>query len=347
MTELEVFLPYGRQAGSARVRVFEWLERTRVEAAIHDYVGGHDARAGTVLRHPLGALRAERAIRRACASVPARVLVHTQISPLSNGSAEACLLRGAAHSVFDFDDGLQWDWGEQHLLRRLRPKAATTLAAVQAASIVIAGNDLLADWASQIARAVVVIPSCVDPDDYVAKTDYVVADPPRLGWLGSPPTEVQLRTITAPLLEIHRTTGARLTVVSRGAAPLGPLDDMVDRVTWSPDRMHTLPATWDIGLMPMPAGLFDRAKCGYKLLQYGAVGLPMAGSPVGVNDDILARFGAPRPADDGEWVDVLRGMLDAAPSGREATAQRASAAVREGYTYARWRDTWRSAVGLG
>ena len=45
------------------------------------------------------------------------------------------------------------------------------LAAAQQADRVIAGNEILADWASEVARDVVVVPSCVAVKQYRQKID--------------------------------------------------------------------------------------------------------------------------------------------------------------------------------
>jgi hypothetical protein len=39
--------------------------------------------------------------------------------------------------------------------------------------------------------------------------------------------------------------------------------------------------------MPLPDEPFTRGKCGYKLIQYMAAGLPVVASPVGVNKTIV------------------------------------------------------------
>ena len=41
----------------------------------------------------------------------------------------------------------------------------------------------------------------------------------------------------------------------------------------------------DIGVGPVPDAPYERGKCGYRLLQFGAAGVPFVASPVGVNRD--------------------------------------------------------------
>jgi len=44
---------------------------------------------------------------------------------------------------------------------------------------------------------------------------------------------------------------------------------------------------FDIGIMPLFDTPWERGKCGYKLIQYMAVGKPVVASPVGINKEIV------------------------------------------------------------
>jgi glycosyltransferase involved in cell wall biosynthesis len=338
--------PYGRRGPSSRVRVFEWLDRIAEPRVISSYISHHNASPSEVARHPVAVLAAESRLRRMAAQRPERLLLHREASPLSRGDLERRLLSTSAFSVYDFDDALQWDWGAGGRLRRIAPKAPKALIAAQTADRVVAGNPVLGEWAAEHSRDVIVIPSCVAPDRYRRKTDYTVGDPPRLGWIGSASNEVHLRLVASALQEVHRRTGARLTLIGTTRPALGALEDMIDRVAWSESIQYALLAEFDVGLAPVPDELYTRGKSGYKLLQYAAAGTPVVASPVGVNREILSALGMPGPEGAEEWADAILDLLTRPAQARAALGRRAREVIELHYSFDAWLPRWRDAMGL-
>ncbi|MDX3451818.1 glycosyltransferase [Streptomyces sp. ME02-8801-2C] len=338
--------PYSRRAGSSRVRVFEWLDRVDMDFTVNSYASLADAAPTRLARHPVSVARAELRLQRLASARPRRLLLHREASPISRGWWERRLLTCAEFAVYDFDDALQWDLGAGGLARRLAPKADKARTAVRHADRVIAGNDVLADWAAQRHGDVVVIPSCVAPEDYIPKTSYALHDPPRLGWLGSPHNEAYLLLVAGALEEIHSRSGARLTLVGTTKRSLGRMEAFIDRVAWSPDSQGAALADIDIGLMPLPTTAYSLGKCGYKLLQYGAAGLPAVATPIGVNADILRQFQMPAARGDGEWTEVIQSLLDSSDAARERLGRTARAVVGRRYSFDAWRPRWMAALEL-
>jgi glycosyltransferase involved in cell wall biosynthesis len=97
---------------------------------------------------------------------------------------------------------------------------------------------------------------------------------------------------------------ARFTAIGIDAAALGlPMDS----VPWSEQTEAQDIARLDVGIMPLVDAPFERGKCGYKLIQYMACGLPVVASPVGVNRQIVEHgvngFLAETPE---QWATALR-----------------------------------------
>jgi glycosyltransferase involved in cell wall biosynthesis len=338
--------PYGRGAGSSRVRVFSWIDRLQLPVQVHSYVSHHNADPRQILRQPRRIWRAEADLRALVSSHPRWLLLHREASPLSRGGLETALLAAADLAIYDFDDALYCDRGEGPPWRRLAPKAPKALAAARRADRVVAGNDILADWASHLARDVVVIPSCVAVEHYRQKMHYRLADPPRLVWIGSADNEPILSTIADALVELNRRTGARLTVIGTTLRSLGPLEEMIDRVAWSEQLQHDALANADVGLMPLSDDPYSRGKCGYKLLQYAAAGLPAVASPVGTNASILSSLGFPAARSAGDWLDTVLAILELPDNERAGLGRRARQRVAEQYSYDAWMTRWQQAVGL-
>jgi glycosyltransferase involved in cell wall biosynthesis len=218
--------------------------------------------------------------------------------------------------------------------------------AVRDADLVIAGNDYLAEAAARLNPEVEVIPSCVDPSSYPMKQSYALGAVPRLVWIGSPGNESFLDVAAPALIEVNRLTGARLTLISGGGRSLGRLTHMTDRVTWDGVNSHQVLASADCGIMPVPDNPYTRGKCAYKLLQYGATGLPIVASPVGVNAEVTQQLHGLAATDAESWTRALMDILGEGEAGRRARGAAARRTVEERYSFAVWRPVFLRALRL-
>jgi len=346
MTELTTVGCYGPAGASSRVRVFDWLSHLELDADVHSYLGTSSLRPSIVGRHPLGALKAEFDLRRLASSRIDRLLISREASPFSSGEIESRLLLNANHGVLDIDDGLMWDIRNWRDPAAIFPKPVKITRAARVADVVIAGNETLLDWARPLAHYAVYIPSCVEPSDYLLPSSYEIIGRPRIVWLGSPSTEPFLRMIEKALLRVNFMTGARLTVISGGQRSLGPLDAIVDREQWSLHTVARLLAAADVAIAPMPDTQFTRGKCAYKILQYGASGLPIITSPVGANSVAACYLGAKSASTSEEWVHTLLESIEAPAIDRALSGQQALSGVVQNYSFSAWSKEWKDALSI-
>lgn len=343
---MRAITPYGRSAGSSRVRLYHWLERTGLNAEIHDYMGLGSNGARMLARRPFSVVKAEWHLRELEAKVRGDIVfLQKEASPFSNGAIECRLLEAAGRAIFDIDDALFHD-------RPSLPPASWLVdigkfaRIAGSADVVIAGNEYLAEWAAGVAGGdVTVVPSCIEPAEYRYKRAYELHDPPIIVWMGQPVSERYLSGIDGALREVSRRTGARVRIIGATEGPVAcGGDNVYERSCWDQGTWPELLAASDVGIMPMADGELERGKCGYKLLQYGAAGLPFIASPVGVNRDICRVADMPTASSEQDWVESLLMLLHESPSRREERAKGAYSAICTAYSYGRWEGEWLKAV---
>jgi len=189
--------------------------------------------------------------------------------------------------VSDFDDAVFHRY-DMHRFKPVQTLLGQKFAHVMKNSAsVFAGNAYLADYARGAGSAAIeIVPTVVDVDYYRVKADRDNGAEPVIGWIGTPST---WRECVEPFLPVFRnvaqTYGARIEAV--GARMASGEEAGIHFLPWREeveiDRINAM----DIGVMPLPDTPWMRGKCGYKLIQYMACGLPVVASPVGVNADIV------------------------------------------------------------
>lgn len=231
--------------------------------------------------------------------------------------------------IYDIDDAIfhMYDAHSSSVVRHLLGGKLRPL--VSRAALCLCGNDYLAHYITAAGGRAVVVPTVVDTDQ-VSPAAAHADGPVTVGWIGSPSTWRYVEPLLPVLLPLMARLGARFRVVGAGPAARGIAG--IDAVDWAETREVADLQAMDIGLMPLPDEPWARGKCGYKLIQYMACGLPGIASPVGVNsfivDDRVDGFLARTEAD---WVDALT-LLAGDPALRARMGQKGRAKVVQRYS---------------
>ena len=84
----------------------------------------------------------------------------------------------------------------------------------------------------------------------------------------------------------------------------------VEVLPWAEETEVVDISAFDVGVMPLEDSPWERGKCGYKLIQYMACGLPVVASPVGVNSSIVSDGeNGILAKSSGEWLKALELLL--------------------------------------
>lgn len=307
---------YARLGASSRVRMFQFvpgLEQAGFEITAAPLIEDRQL-AGRYERgrYGTGAL-ARSYLRRLGALLRSRqfdlIWLEYELFPGLPGLAEALLDRLGPPYVVEYDDAVFHRY-DQHPSRAVRALLGGKIDGVMRhAAAVIAGSRYLTDRARQAgARHVVEIPSVVDTDVFVPGSG-PIGDPAVIGWIGSPTTAPYLRLVEPVLAPLVQAGQARVVLV--GVPPGLPGWAIANEARpWALAREVADVQGFDVGIMPLADDLWERGKCGYKLVQYMACGKPVVASAVGANRDIVRHgidgFLAESPQG---WQDALAAIL--------------------------------------
>lgn len=253
------------------------------------------------------------------------------------------LRRRVKRLIFDFDDAV---W----LRDSYSPKGFTDprrsrrfRAMMQACDLVVAGNDYLAAEARRFAKRVVVIPTCVDVSRY-SFSPLATPHSALLTWVGSSSTLRGLEQFAPTLSAIGRAVpGTRLKLICDRFIEIPDLP--VERCMWNEATEPAEIATADIGIGWVPDDPWSRGKCGLKVLQYQAAGLPVVANPVGVQATFVKNgIHGFRAASTEEWVNAIR-TLAASAELRRTMGEAGRKQVEERYSVAAGAKLWLDALG--
>ncbi len=296
--------------------------------------GGGVARRARELMGALGA----RMRRLESADLGDVVWVSRDLAPIGAGRILACLRDRGVPLVADFDDAVFLPpAGGSRWLGPLRRPGRAFADLCRASSVVLAGSSYLAEAARGAVGIdkpvdVRILPTVVDTGRY-RPVNRRNSPALTIGWVGSHSTLPYLWTRRAVFQELAREVPFALRVVSDSPPPPIPGVD-VEFQRWTPATEVSAFHGIDLGVYPLPDDAWSRGKCGLKAIQYGACGVPVVASPVGVLREVVVPEETGLWADsDREWVGAMKRILGD-PAAIERMGRNARAWVEERYSLA-------------
>ncbi len=198
---------------------------------------------------------------------------------------EIRLIRSFSHFlIYDMDDAVMFkDRGGPQPDQPVYERKFRGTA--KSADLIIVGNRYLKEQVFPFHSNVEILPTCVDLDRHQTKI-HQKKECITIGWIGSRSTlryVESLRAVFNDLTRIHKNIELKIIADSFPDFPEIP----VLKIPWQEETEIRELQSLDIGIMPLPEDRWTRGKCGFKLIQYMAVGVPAVCSPVGMNREII------------------------------------------------------------
>lgn len=258
---------------------------------------------------------------------------------------EARLLRSRARRIyFDVDDAVMYhanEVGRFSQWRQMRRFRATA----KVLDLVVAGNEYLAGQFGSQGCQSRLLPTTVDPRHYQVK-QHAESRPVRLVWIGSKSTLPYVQAFLPALEEAAGRLG-NLELLTIADVTVESTKLPVRHIPWSEAGEAAALAMGDIGIAPTPEDPWAKGKCGFKIIQYMATGLPVIASPVGLNSQIV-REGVTGllPATPGDWPTAIARLAGDVEL-RRVMGGRGRQVVLEEYNLRRAVELWAELLGGG
>jgi glycosyltransferase involved in cell wall biosynthesis len=258
------------------------------------------------------------------------------------GSAwfEKRLAKRSAKLILDYDDAI-WlrdvSEGNRRLAWLKRPSKTADI--IKVCDLIITGNEYLGAYARTFNRNVAVVPTTIETHLYQVPSK-VVTSKVCIGWTGSITTLRHLEQAKPILQKIYERYGDKVCFRVIADREWTTSELPVEFVRWKRESEIEDLSVIDIGIMPLPDNDWARGKCGFKGLQYMALGIPAIMSPVGVNTEIITDgINGFLASGEQEWIEKLSLLIEA-PELRKKLGTAGRTTVEERYSYNAWKDRY-------
>ena len=198
---------------------------------------------------------------------------------------EKMLYKKSVPFVIDYDDAIfhRHDQHPNPLVRGLLSKKIENIMACS--RVVVVGNRYLAKYAQKAgAPRVEILPTVVDLSKYKVKENFD-SSCFKIGWVGSPSTSRHINIASEALKYICLKNNVEFRAMGALQKDIVAIPGKL--IPWNAETETMELTRFDVGIMPLPDTPWEKGKCGFKLIQYMAAGLPVIASPVGMNSEIV------------------------------------------------------------
>jgi len=193
--------------------------------------------------------------------------------------------KNARKIVYDFDDSVMHR-SSKHLRHESKTRVKMFKSMVNASDHIIAGNEYLQQNTIPYTQNVTIIPSPIDMTFYPQKEYPEKNDTITLGWVGAHGSIHYLKKMKSIFETLgKRNDKLRLKIICDTFFDCENM--IVEKKQWNEKDEVADIQSFDIGLMPLMDDPWSHGKCGLKILQCLATGVPVVCSPAGVNREIV------------------------------------------------------------
>ena len=251
------------------------------------------------------------------------VVIEYELFPKLPLGFELFFLKKIKSFSLDFDDNISANYAGTSLQNKI-PEL------MKLAKFVTVGNRW---YISEFQGNLIFLPTVIDLDKYPLCGLQKENDAKEIVWMGSPSTTKHFKLVDKALGRLSEKYDFTLKVIGGKVE----LDKRIKTKfeDWSAQTENKDLAESTIGIMPLENSYWEMGKCGFKLIQYMASGIPVVASPLPANRGIVTSDVGFTAESEDEWYEKLSLLLESFEL-RQKMGQAGRKRAEESYSYQVW-----------
>jgi glycosyltransferase involved in cell wall biosynthesis len=239
------------------------------------------------------------------------VFIEYELFPYFPPIFEYLLYKTNVRVILDYDDAIfhNYDNHRSSLIRIFFSRKISSVA--KFSNLIITGSPYLSNYFLQHQNNVVEIPTSIELEKYnykIKKSNNLI----KIGWIGSKSTSINLIFLKEVIREFE-TQNRNVLFIFMGFDKL--LENClaysnVKFYEWSEEEELAFLSKIDLGIMPLSNTPFNQGKCGFKLIQYMAMGKPTISTPLMANVKINRNNKNMFATSIKEWIDCINNYIN-------------------------------------
>lgn len=236
------------------------------------------------------------------------VVIEYELLPYFPPILEYLLSRTKVKFVLDYDDAIfhNYDLHYNSIVRYLFKNKIPKIT--KYAKLVITGSPYLTEYLLKFNKKIIEIPTSIHYANYRSISQIKTSNESiSIGWIGSKSTSVNVINIIEVIKKIYK-LNPKITFKLMGFdSNLNAQLNLpnVEFYNWSAQEELIFLNEIDLGIMPLEDTPFNRGKCGFKLIQYMAIGKPTLSTPLEANVKINRNNSNLFASNEEEWVECI------------------------------------------
>jgi glycosyltransferase involved in cell wall biosynthesis len=237
--------------------------------------------------------------------------IEYELFPYFPSIFEILLHRLKIKFILDYDDAIfhNYDLNTSPFIRLFYKNKIPNI--ISYSNLVITGSPYLTKFSLNYNKETFEIPTSIPFFKYQNRNNYLPNKLFTIGWIGSKFTSKNIMIIYSALLKFSKTHDCIIKLIGfdKNLSFFNSFNN-VEIINWCNNTEIDELYTFDVGIMPLYDLPFERGKCGFKLIQYMACGIPTISTPLEANVKIDNNNGNLFARNEQEWIECFQNIFN-------------------------------------